>query len=312
MTEIGAAAVRGPCPTDPHRQGGRGLTDRHCTEPRTDVRRSRRAPLPQPDRGADPIFLPCPALTGFGDAVPDHAARVRALYNPARLDARFRLFEGLTLPSLRAQSDVDFPVCVLVGRDLPYMARDRLIWVLRGMPTARIVALPPLTQTRAIRRALAGVAEPGTTHQTGFRLDDDDALAIDVVARLRRMSGALLAARDNDTPFAVGFNRGLFVMLGQGTPAYAEVVEKLPLGIGLSLTVPVGHMDHVFRRNHRLMPQFFSTFTDADHPAFLRTVHSGNDSGTFASGLHRPIPEDEAAAILAAHFPFTQRDIAAI
>lgn len=245
-----------------------------------------------------------PGRSGFGPDPADPAVRARMLYDPARLDARFRLFEGLTLPSLRAQTDGDFRACVIIGRDMPRAWHDRLADALRSLPGAMIVALPPLTQAEAVTRALHRAVGTDATHRTGFRLDDDDALALDVVARLRRTTAALASAQDHPLPFVTGFNRGLFVTLGDGPPRVAEVIERLPLGIGLAMTTPVDHSDHVFRRNHRMMPQFFSIHTDADRIAFLRTVHPGNDSAALPSGQHTPLADAEAETRLTAHFPF--------
>ena len=48
------------------------------------------------------------------------------LYDPARLDRRFALFERLALHSLALQDDQDFKVAVLIGDSFPDAARARL------------------------------------------------------------------------------------------------------------------------------------------------------------------------------------------
>ena len=53
----------------------------------------------------------------------DPALAAAALYDRARLERRFQLFEGLTLPSLRAQTDAGFQTAVLTGT-LATMTRD--------------------------------------------------------------------------------------------------------------------------------------------------------------------------------------------
>ena len=50
----------------------------------------------------------------------------KTLYDPARLERRFKLFETLALPSLQAQTFGDFSTAVLVSEDFPQSACDRL------------------------------------------------------------------------------------------------------------------------------------------------------------------------------------------
>lgn len=246
-----------------------------------------------------------PALNGFSKSAIDTPTLEAQLYDPARLERRFHLFENLTLPSLLAQSDTNFSTAFLIGTGMPDVARARLEALIAPLPGARLLTLPPLAHFNATGRAFARMRDGAATHLTGFRLDDDDALDHGFVARLRRLSGVLAPACGGQRPLVVGFNRGLFLELKpQGNRIY-EVVEKLPLGIGLAMTVPAAHPENIFRRNHRLLPQFYTCFTDADTPAFIRTVHGDNDSQPYASGRTAILPDEAIASLLAAHFPFT-------
>ena len=56
-----------------------------------------------------------PALGGFQVGHDSTADRIAYLYDPARLEERFRLFETVALPCLMAQTDPDFEMIVLVG-----------------------------------------------------------------------------------------------------------------------------------------------------------------------------------------------------
>lgn len=240
-----------------------------------------------------------PALSGFTSAPADPAALSRYLYDPARLNRRFALFEALALPSLRAQTDPDFEMLFLVGDDLPLWARDRLADGIASL-RARIVALPPMHHYPATQAAYARLSESGHSHLTSFRLDDDDALDRDHIARLRRIAAGIAAF--TATPFAIAHNRGLFLDLRPRQPKITEVTEKMPLGIGLALCSPVAERDTIFRRNHRLLPQFFTTFSDATEMAFLRSVHDSNDSNAHNTGVVADLAPPRAEAILAAHF----------
>ena len=243
-----------------------------------------------------------PALSGFS-VKPDDPSQLQAmLYDRARLERRFALFEALALPSLKSQSDQDFQTLFLIGTDLPDWAKDRLSAGIAALD-ARLIALPPMHHYPAIQRAFSSLPETAHTHLTSFRLDDDDALDVDHIARLRRISAGV--AGFTGTPFAVTQNRGLFVDLTRKTPRFTEATEKMPLSVGVALCAPAGYPDNIFRRNHRLLPQFFTTFSDATEMAYLRSVHGSNDSTAHTTGVVADRTTDEAAAILTARFAVT-------
>ena len=254
-----------------------------------------------------------PALSGFSRKPDDPAALVRQLYKPDRLAERFRLFESLTLPSVLAQEDTDFHLGVLVGDGFPVAARARLEALLEPLQgRARVVALPLMHHYPATQRALAQVTPQDATHLTSFRLDDDDAMDRGLVARLRRQSQQLLRLVGADQPFVVGHNRGFFLEIAPGANRVYDVVEKLPLGIGLALTAPASSGENIFARNHRLLPQFYTTFTEASTPAFIRTVHAGNDSEPHASGRSGQMEATAVAQAIEAGFPFRLEDLLAL
>ena len=60
-----------------------------------------------------------PALGGFQVEHGSAEDRAAYLYAPARLDERFALFETVALPCLRAQTDQNFEVVVVIGEDFP-------------------------------------------------------------------------------------------------------------------------------------------------------------------------------------------------
>ena len=75
--------------------------------------------------------------------------------------------------------------------------------------------------------------------------------------------------------------------------------------ISYSLSHEGEHMGEVvFRRNHRFCGQYYNTYTDANTPAFIRTVHADNDSDPHASGKIERADWDSAAPLIAQHFPF--------
>lgn len=246
-----------------------------------------------------------PSKGGFVKSDDDPEVLETRLYDPARLERRFQLFERLTMPSLLAQSDTDFAMIFLIGRSLPDVWRDRLHDAIAPLAGARVVALTSLPHYLAVRRAFAMAEQDSATHVTGFRLDDDDALDRDHIARMRRTVAALLPVAGMDAPLVTGSNRGYFLERKPGGNTIFEVVEKTPIGIGLAMTTPKGVQENIFRRNHRFCGQYYNTYTDANVPAFIRTVHSDNDSDPHASGKIEKCSWEDAAPLIEAHFPFT-------
>ncbi len=263
------------------------------------------------NRIAGLIRFSYPALNGFAKA-PEDIDRLRdQLFETSRLERRFALFEALTIPSLAAQKDA-VDLIVLTGPDLPAPAMERLSAALASLPGAQIVTLPPMLHYQATQEAFARILDPKDTHLTSFRLDDDDAVDRNFVARLRALSDGMLRLLDPSRPLVIGHNKGIFLERGAAGSRLYDVVEKLPIGIGLSLTAPVQSGLNIFRRNHRLLPQFFTTFTDAETPAFIRTIHADNDSAPHASGVVDTMTEADIDAVVARHFPFTGAGLRAL
>ena len=228
------------------------------------------------------------------------------LYDPGRLDRRFALFEHLALRSIRNQRDRNFSIGVLIGETFPPDARDRLMRLVAEVPQARIISLPEMVHYTAIRRAFAAIPDdPDATHTATFRLDDDDAMHRMSLRRIRQLANSLLAIRDRDIPFALAFNRGFYLDVGNDEQPISEWYEKTPLGIGLSLVAPVDQSVNVFRRNHRKLGEYFDCFTEIEKPMFIRSVHDQNDSAALPTGRRGDLSEAEISRHLKRGFGMT-------
>lgn len=246
-----------------------------------------------------------PCKGGFAKEEEDMDALEARLFDPDRLARRFDLFEKLTLPSIKAQSDGDFRMVFLIGKNMPDLWRDRLNDGIAGLKGARVVSLQPMQHYLAIRKAYNLATPDHATHVTGFRLDDDDAMDLDHIARMRRTVEAMLPAVGMEAPLVTGCNRGYFLERKPTGNEIYEVVEKNPIGLGLAMTTPRDVSENIFRRNHRFCSQFYNTFTEAVTPAFIRTVHTDNDSDPHASGKIEKTTWADVAPVLESHFPFT-------
>jgi hypothetical protein len=214
------------------------------------------------------------------------------LFDPARLERRFRLFEALCLPCLKRQTDQDFTCVILTAADLPRPWADRLADLLAGCPWARIVPVAPMNHYKAVRTAFDTVEAEGFTHRTTFRLDDDDAVDPAHIARLRRLAAGV-QHMDSAGPVALGFNRGLYLRFETGRNVLFEARERMPLSVGAALVAPTSHPDNVYRQNHRALGEFYNIWMDAETCVFLRTLHQDNKSNPHLSGS-QGAPDDPA------------------
>ncbi len=221
---------------------------------------------------------------GFAMSKAGMKAVRETLYAPERLDRRFRLFETLSLHCLRQQRDQSFTAGVLIGEDFPDKPRARLEDMIADMSNVHLIVRPPMIHIKATVEAFAELpSDPKATHTATFRLDDDDAMHLDTVSRIRTIAAQVMPIRNANMPFAIAFNRGFYLDSASDEPVQ-EMYEKTPLGVGLAVVARVGDPANAFRRNHRSIAQFYDTYTEVAAPMFIRSVHPDNDSGAQATG----------------------------
>lgn len=218
-----------------------------------------------------------PGLGGFQTRHDSIAARRAALYAEDRLARRLRLFEALTLPSLRAQTDGDFTLGILIGPDLPGWARARLEAALAGLPQARLIVRPPGPHRAVLREVMAGMRRAPGALSAQFRMDDDDAVGRPFVARLRQVAAAQAALAEDRGCFGVDFVTGWEV---QPDPAglRAAPLQISGLGVAQALVVRPGTARAAFDFAHHKMSRFMAVVSLPDPDMFLRGLHGLNDS----------------------------------
>jgi hypothetical protein len=106
------------------------------------------------------------------------------------------------------------------------------------------------------------------------------------------------------TPVAIAFNRGFYLHIGEGEGEIYDVVERTPLGLGAALMGPRGMRENIFRRNHRLLPQFYNTYSDAKTPTFIRTIHRANDADPHLTGRKNVMKPEAIVSVLSENFSF--------
>lgn len=199
----------------------------------------------------------------------------QATLSQKRLSERFYLFEAVTLPSLAAQHDSDFLIYVVAAERLQTPWRERLAGLALQYPFLRLVFAPEkdFTMKTVSGQILSEVdmSQPFVT----FRLDDDDAVSMDFIQRLRRYNKARFAK------MAVSLANG-FILDFRGNDRFGlapYLHSNCSAGIGVvggpSFPKTIFDVTEKHFRMHKRLP----TITDGREPAFVQTVHGSNDTG---------------------------------
>lgn len=228
-----------------------------------------------------------------------------ALYEPTRMQRRFVYFENICLPSLAAQTDTDFRLITLIGDTMPVRWRKRLKALGERYPFLEICTLEAAGPLNSTRRAFRRGWDGTSPFVTGFRIDDDDAVAVDYIARTREIADQLLGIgwADESTPAAVCFHRGLYWDMNRPEDAqFWSFSEKEPLGLASAMVTTPESMTNIYRWNHRRLAAQARCWSDPTEHMFVRTLHGHNDSDRSIPPRAEPRTRDEARALLADRF----------
>ncbi len=232
------------------------------------------------------------------------ADRKAFLYARPRMEERLATFETITLPPLRAQSDDDFTLLIVIGTSLPDEYRDRLAALVADMPQVVIQARPPGPHRAVMQEAINSVRRFEGDPCLQFRMDDDDAVARVYVERLREAAGGMRRLMKRHRHVAIDFNQGFIARPGPdgiaATPtqdpyttpalalmfkprvslsvmnfAHAKLARKMPT---LTLTgedmMIRGHNDHNDSRQGKGIPAVRLTLLDATGEAHFRATYN--------------------------------------
>ncbi len=232
----------------------------------------------------------------------DLAERRTALYDPARLDQRMIWFEHVFLPGLRAQTDPDFTMIVVTGEDFPEPWRGRLAALARSVPQIKLVFLPPGSHGEGPRDALRDHIDPGADVVAQFRQDDDDAVSVDFVHRVRQLfTGRLRPLFEIQSRLMLDFARGFILAGHDGVlslyPLTAQswaVAQVIYLRPDDEQTVMAFPHKHVFRH--------MTSVSLVDRVMYVRGVHDWNDSGIREHKLPERLPAARAREWIANRF----------
>lgn len=239
-----------------------------------------------------------PAIGGFQVEHESLAQREAFLYDPARMEERFRTFECLTLPALRAQTDPDFTLVVLIGQSLPAPLRARLEALLAGLPQAALLARAPGQHRPVMKEVINSVREDRGLPSLQFRMDDDDAVSVRFVERLRAAAQGLRGILARHRYVAIDFNQGFTARLDRGGIRAKPTIETLwtpGLGMAVAPRASRGIMNFSHAKLTRVMPVLSMPGEDI----YIRGHNGFNDSRQKA-GV-RPVRLPRVDAQTAAH-----------
>ena len=218
-----------------------------------------------------------PALGGFQIEHATIEERIAYLYGEQRLEERFRLFEAIALPCLRAQTDPNFSLIIVIGDQFPAHHEQRLDNLIEDFPQALIHKEPPRNQ-REVMKEILNEARPDPSEPClQFRYDDDDAIAVDFIQKLRKAAQDCAPLLRQHKTVAFDWNVGFVAEFGaQGIQA-AETFRPFytaALGMCVKANNPLTIMNYA----HEKMPRFMPTVSFSDTPMWVRSHNSSNDS----------------------------------
>ena len=218
-----------------------------------------------------------PAIGGFQVDHDTTEERIAYLYDDTRLEERFQLFEAVALPSLRSQTDPDFELIIVVGDQMPNHHRSRLEGLIADLPQARIHAEPPRPQREVMKKILNDARRDFSEPCLQFRFDDDDAVAVDFVERLRKAADDCAILTDQHKAVAFDWNKGFIAEYGKGGIATTEVFRAFDVA-ALGMWVRGGCHLTIMNFAHNKINRFMPAVSFNSPRMFVRGHNASNDS----------------------------------
>ncbi|WP_224817163.1 putative rhamnosyl transferase [Hasllibacter sp. MH4015] len=245
--------------------------------------------------------LPCTGgFKKYHESLEDRRA---ALYAPKRLDERTLWFEYVFLPPLRAQTDADFTMHLVLGEDFPDPWRSRVEAAIRDVPQIKAHWRAPDDHRAICRDVLWGGRDATRAVVAEFRLDDDDAVAIDYVQQLRRSWNKVGRLANFHGRVALDHGKGVVLEAQQDGTIKPHVFNTQCWSAGLAIYLrPEDEAIVMDFPHHKIWSRVpFVNLTDS--VMFIRGDHDHNDARTpFAAALPVPVPDGDIADVIQRRF----------
>lgn len=219
-----------------------------------------------------------PALGGFQIEHQSIEERRAFLYTPERMEERFRTFEAIALPGLRAQTDPNFHFLIVIGDCMPKVYMDRLYALVEDMPQVVIVPRRPQQHRPAMQAILNEYRDRESPMPClQFRHDDDDAIAVTFVEKFRQAAHDCRGLLASNRYFAVDFNQG-FSAEANAQGVSAQPVHLRYYGVAFGMAIRPGVRLSLMNFGHNKVDRNMPTVTFTGEDMFLRGHNQFNDS----------------------------------
>jgi len=249
---------------------------------------------------------------GFVTQKRDSEKAAEILYAIPRMLRRLAYLENICLPSLAAQTDPDFKLVALIGDTMPFRWRKRLKGLCEQYPFLELCTLEAAGPLNSTRRAFRRGWDETSPFITGFRIDDDDAVAVDYIEKTRAIADHLLTLgwADAETPAAICFHRGIYWDMARAeAEQFWDFSEKEPLGLAAAMITTPDGMANIYRWNHRRLASQVRCWIDPVDYMFVRTLHAHNDSDRSIPPDARLLPARQARKLFRDRFGLSPRKL---
>jgi len=210
-------------------------------------------------------------LTRFNVPTMGREADVRA--KTGWLDRRFDLFERFCLPSVAGQTRRDFSWLIYFDTRTPAPFRARIAEAQRRFPFIALFrdALP----LEDVRADVSAHLPTGKGRVLTTRLDNDDALARDFVARVQDVGATHPTGTAFNFPTGFAWRKGWVFGARDESNPFASVVEDAL------------EFQTIWARPHAVLGEAFRLIQIEDGPAWLQVIHGDNVTNRI-KGRQRP------------------------
>lgn len=193
------------------------------------------------------------------------------LYNQQRMNVRFHLFEHLLLPSLKAQTDKDFTLFVITSEIMPEKYHQRLVMLVSNIPQIKILVTDKTNLNQYLKTIIFENSDGGTQRTVQFRIDDDDALAMEFIEKLRSDSENL------PDRTLISYPKGVLSFI-DGDVARNCIWFKTYHAVGLATINGAGDLKNPFWIQHRRAFQNRPSFMDPLFCSHICNLHGYNNT----------------------------------
>jgi hypothetical protein len=218
-----------------------------------------------------------PALGGFQVEHETIEERIAYLYEEKRLEERFQLFETVALPCLKAQTDPNFDLVIVVGNQFPKQHMDRMRDITAGMPQVQIQEHEPAKQRERMKDIMRAARRDKSKPVLHFRYDDDDAVAIDFVEKLREAAEHTEGLCDKHRAVAFDWHKGYVAEFGADGIAAVEM-DRLHYVASLGVRIQANDGLTIMNFAHEKINKFMPVVSYPDEQMWVRSHNGFNDS----------------------------------